>query len=86
MQLRVVVRLSEAREHKIVWILQERLPEPGGREHRRVERGLVGMALRVLGRRGRRRGRGRASVAPVVIDDAQLHDRRRVDGSTVGWR
>ena len=91
MQLRVVVGFRKAGKHEVVRVLEERpSTESGGGEHggvqgtRRVAR--VGMRVRRLRRllmlrRGRRRRRGRQ----VLIDDAQLHDGRRVDGSTIGW-
>ncbi len=92
-QLRVIVGLSEAGKHEVVRVLEKR-PRAEARwgEHGGVQGPgrVVGVTMVVrclllmLGRgRGRRR-RGLEILAGLV-GDAQLHDGRRVDWSTISW-
>jgi hypothetical protein len=95
-QLRVVVGLGQTGEHKVIRVLQEwACAEAGWCEHGRVQGSgrLVGVlccmgvrrGLRMGVRGGRwRRGRRRWQVFASLVDDAQLHDGRRVDWSTIG--
>ena len=93
-QLRVVVRFRQTGKHEVIRVLQEgpAAAKAGGGEHRGVQgRGRLvgvrcgGMGVRrrllLVGRRGRR---GRWEVFAGLVDDAQLHDGRRVDWSSIG--
>jgi hypothetical protein len=89
-QLRVVVGLSEAGKHEVVRVLEEgpraeaRWGEHGGVQGpgRVVGVTMVVRGLLLMLRRGRGRRR-RDLILAGLVGDAQLHDGRRVDWSTI---